>query len=59
MACILSKQDERVRLKKQSQFVGGANRRKLLYERILWQYIGLWVTKKQTQNKPNQSQFAK
>ena len=46
-------------LKKQSQFADGANRRKLLFERILWQYTGLQGTKKQSQFKAKQSQIAK
>jgi len=38
-------------LKKQSQFDGGRNWRKLLFERLLWQYTALRGTKKQTQFK--------
>jgi hypothetical protein len=38
-------------LKKQSQFAGQANRRKLLYERRLWQYTALPVNLKQSQFK--------
>jgi len=36
-------------LKKQSQFSGGVNLRKVLYERILWQNNALQGTKKQSQ----------
>ena len=36
-------------LKKQSQFAGVANQRKLLYERNIWQYKALAGTEKQSQ----------
>jgi hypothetical protein len=38
-------------LKKQSQFANGADRRKILLERILWQHAALSGTKKQSQFK--------
>ena len=38
------------RLKKQSQFVGGINEHKRLYERKIWQYTALRGGQKQSQS---------
>jgi len=43
-------------LKKQTQFAGGWNERKYLYERAIWKILWFWAAKKQTQFKANQSQ---
>jgi hypothetical protein len=44
-------------LKKQSQFAGCPNERKVLANKVLWRFCRFETAEKQSQFKPNQSQF--